>query len=63
LGLRFLDFNFSAVLDPALGAERGPSQLHLIDWVRRVWLGDREAGFLFLDTMFWILREPRPTVS
>ena len=54
----FADFNVSETQDPTLKAETGPSQLHLIAWVHQARQGDREARFMFVDTMYWTLREP-----
>jgi hypothetical protein len=54
----FADFNVSETRDPTLTAGAGPSQLQLIEWVHQARQGDREARFLFVDTMYWTLREP-----
>ncbi|MDP2997098.1 MAG: hypothetical protein Q8N47_06390 [Bryobacterales bacterium] len=54
----FADFNVSETRDPTLKAEIGPSQLQLIVWVHEARQGDREARSLFVDTMYWTLREP-----
>ena len=54
----FADFNVSETQDPTLKAETGPSQLDLIKWVHQARQGDREARFMFVDTMYWTLREP-----
>jgi hypothetical protein len=54
----FLDFNVSETCDPTLKSDNGPSQLQLIKWVHQARQGDRDARFLFVDTMYWTFREP-----
>jgi hypothetical protein len=54
----FADFNVSEAHDPTLKAGAGPSQLQLIEWVHQARQGDWEARFLFVDKMYWTLREP-----
>jgi hypothetical protein len=54
----FADFNVSEAQDTTLKPDNGPSQLQLIQWVHQARQGDPDARFLFVDTMYWTLREP-----
>lgn len=52
----FLDFNFSAFLDPELKPGHGPTQTRMYQMVIESRRGDRSAAGEFANTLHWTLR-------